>query len=240
MGGVVTPTVGVEGDRITGWAYDTTDGWKQEPAARTGSRRTPYRLPRDRGDRHVRARRPHPQPAPPPGRRPRLPLGPRTAGRWVRSCGPGRGAAPPSRGPRRPAGAPPGASAVDLAAGTGHPRTATGVARVVGAASGPGGAAPHRPRTASGRRLRPGARRTGTPARPLGGTPARGPVARDRDGAGRVGGPSAVARTLDVLGRVGSITTIAAMLVLSAALAGLADGTPPSGAAAEVAVTTLR
>ncbi|OLL97708.1 hypothetical protein Ae406Ps2_4575c [Pseudonocardia sp. Ae406_Ps2] len=30
------------------------------------------------------------------------------------------------------------------------------------------------------------------------------------------------------------------MLVLSAALAGLADDTPPTGAAAEVAVTTLR
>lgn len=109
-------------------------------------------------------------------------------------------------------------------------------------ASRPGPAAQHRtvpaPRPAGGSVPEP--RRTGTPARPLGGTPARGPVAPDRDGAGRTGGPSAVARTLDVLGRVGSITTIAAMLVLSAALAGLADGTPPSGAAAEVAVTTLR
>lgn len=70
------------------------------------------------------------------------------------------------------------------------------------------------------------------------------PAPRPAGGSGqeprRTGGPSAVARTLDVLGRVGSITTIAAMLVLSAALAGLADGTPPSGAAAEVAVTTLR
>ncbi|WP_224401402.1 hypothetical protein [Pseudonocardia sp. ICBG1034] len=94
------------------------------------------------------------------------------------------------------------------------------------------------PRPAGGSGQEP--RRTGTPARPLGGTPARGPVVPDRDGAGRTGGPSTVARTLDVLGRVGSITTIAAMLVLSAALAGLADGTPPSGAAAEVAVTTLR
>ncbi|MCO7196717.1 hypothetical protein [Pseudonocardia sp. McavD-2-B] len=72
-------------------------------------------------------------------------------------------------------------------------------------------------------------------------TPATGTAPRGvRTGAVRTGGPSAVARTLDVLGRVGSITTIAAMLVLSAALAGLADGTPPSGAAAEVAVATLR
>ncbi|MER5671264.1 hypothetical protein [Pseudonocardia alni] len=156
----------------------------------------------------------------------------------------------------------------------------------------PGPAAQHpavpAPRPAGG--SVPAPRRTGTTARPLGDTPARGPVAvpaqagpagvaqpaaaagaqrrttgtpaptgtvphgvrpgsgqphavgADREGAvrGRTGGPSAVARTLDVLGRVGSITTIAAMLVLSAALAGLADGTPPSGAAAEVAVTTLR
>lgn len=78
--------------------------------------------------------------------------------------------------------------------------------------------------------------RTGTPDRPHGVVVA----AQAAAGHGRADGPSPVARTLDVLGRVGSITTIAAMLVLSAALAGLADGTPPSGAAAEVAVTTLR
>ncbi|KAA1022266.1 hypothetical protein FVA95_19795 [Pseudonocardia sp. EV170527-09] len=78
--------------------------------------------------------------------------------------------------------------------------------------------------------------RTGTPDRPHGVVVA----ARAAAGHGRADRPSPVARTLDVLGRVGSITTIAAMLVLSAALAGLADGTPPSGAAAEVAVTTLR
>lgn len=78
--------------------------------------------------------------------------------------------------------------------------------------------------------------RTGTPDRPHGVVVA----ARAAAGHGRADGPSPVARTLDVLGRVGSITTIAAMLVLSAALAGLADGTPPTGAAAEVAVTTLR
>ncbi|WP_145981222.1 hypothetical protein [Pseudonocardia sp. HH130629-09] len=76
---------------------------------------------------------------------------------------------------------------------------------------------------------------TGTPDRPHGVVAAQGAA-----GHGRADGPSPVARTLDVLGRVGSITTIAAMLVLSAALAGLADGTPPTGAAAEVAVTTLR
>lgn len=80
------------------------------------------------------------------------------------------------------------------------------------------------------------AARTGTPDRPHGVVVA----AQAAAGHGRADGPSPVARTLDVLGRVGSITTIAAMLVLSAALAGLADGTPPSGAAAEVAVTTLR
>lgn len=78
--------------------------------------------------------------------------------------------------------------------------------------------------------------RTGTPDRPHGVVVA----ARAAAGHGRADRPSPVARTLDVLGRVGSITTIAAMLVLSAALAGLADGTPPTGAAAEVAVTTLR
>ncbi|MBN9754454.1 hypothetical protein DMP14_03155 [Pseudonocardia sp. Ae707_Ps2] len=77
--------------------------------------------------------------------------------------------------------------------------------------------------------------RTGTPDRPHGVVAAQAAA-----GDGRADGPSPVARTLDVLGRVGSITTIAAMLVLSAALAGLADDTPPTGAAAEVAVTTLR
>lgn len=115
----------------------------------------------------------------------------------------------------------------------------------VPAQAGPAGVA--QPAAAAGARRRT----TGTPAptgtvphgvRPDSAQPRPHAVGADRDGAGRgrTGRPSAVARTLDVLGRVGSITTIAAMLVLSAALAGLADGTPPSGAAAEVAVTTLR
>lgn len=109
-------------------------------------------------------------------------------------------------------------------------------------------------RTTSAPAQRPAPRPAGTPALPTGspvpaprtgtGTPGRphGVVvaAQGAAGDGRADGPSPVARTLDVLGRVGSITTIAAMLVLSAALAGLADGTPPTGAAAEVAVTTLR
>ncbi|MEQ3550506.1 hypothetical protein WIS52_08490 [Pseudonocardia nematodicida] len=38
--------------------------------------------------------------------------------------------------------------------------------------------------------------------------------------------------------RAGSLTTLAAMLVLAAAVAGLADGNPPAGDAAEVAVTS--
>ncbi|MBP2365743.1 hypothetical protein [Pseudonocardia parietis] len=50
--------------------------------------------------------------------------------------------------------------------------------------------------------------------------------------------PSA-ARTFTVLARAGSLTSLAAMVVLAAAVAGLADGNPPTGAAADVAVSSL-
>lgn len=45
---------------------------------------------------------------------------------------------------------------------------------------------------------------------------------------------------LRLAGRVGSLTTLAAMLVLSAAVTGLLDGVAPTGPAAQVATTTLR
>lgn len=58
----------------------------------------------------------------------------------------------------------------------------------------------------------------------------------------RAGGParhgrpvSPVARTFTVLARAGSLTTLAAMVVLAAALAGLADGEPPAPGAAGTA-----
>ncbi|MBW0102314.1 hypothetical protein [Pseudonocardia sp. KRD291] len=41
-------------------------------------------------------------------------------------------------------------------------------------------------------------------------------------------------------GRVGSLTTLAALLVVSAAFAGMLDGSEPTGPAAQVATTTLR
>lgn len=50
--------------------------------------------------------------------------------------------------------------------------------------------------------------------------------------------PSA-AQTFTVLARAGSLTTLAAMVVLAAALAGLADGNPPTGPAAEIAASSL-
>ncbi|MEJ8280673.1 hypothetical protein [Pseudonocardia spirodelae] len=87
---------------------------------------------------------------------------------------------------------------------------------------------------------------TARPARPAPVTPTAGPVMPPARSTGRPVArhaspqPSAAARALVVLGRVGSLTTIAAMLVVSAALAGLTDGNPPTGAAADVAVTTLR
>lgn len=46
-------------------------------------------------------------------------------------------------------------------------------------------------------------------------------------------------RTLTVLGRAGSVTTLAALLVLSAALTGQLDGVAPTGPAADVITSTL-
>lgn len=60
---------------------------------------------------------------------------------------------------------------------------------------------------------------------------------------GRHRGPTQVfpsaAQTFTVLARAGSLTTLAAMVVLAAAVAGLADGNPPTGPAAEIAVSSL-
>lgn len=50
---------------------------------------------------------------------------------------------------------------------------------------------------------------------------------------------SPTARAFVAVARAGSLTTLAAMLVLAAAVAGLADGTAPTGQAAEIASTTL-
>ncbi|MDN5915826.1 MAG: hypothetical protein L0I76_12060 [Pseudonocardia sp.] len=47
-------------------------------------------------------------------------------------------------------------------------------------------------------------------------------------------------KVLLVAGRAGSLTTLAALLVMSAAFAGAVDGTEPTGPAAQVATTTLR
>ncbi|MBC3189668.1 hypothetical protein H7X46_01130 [Pseudonocardia sp. C8] len=46
-------------------------------------------------------------------------------------------------------------------------------------------------------------------------------------------------RTFTVLARAGSLTTLAAMAVLATAVAGLADGTAPTGAAAGVGISSL-
>lgn len=43
-----------------------------------------------------------------------------------------------------------------------------------------------------------------------------------------------------VAGRAGSLATLAALLVVSAAVAGVFDGSAPTGPAAQVATTTLR
>lgn len=51
---------------------------------------------------------------------------------------------------------------------------------------------------------------------------------------------SAGAKVLLVAGRAGSLTTLAALLVMSAAVAGALDGSEPTGPAAQVATTTLR
>ncbi|ALE72136.1 hypothetical protein Ae168Ps1_2590 [Pseudonocardia sp. Ae168_Ps1] len=48
------------------------------------------------------------------------------------------------------------------------------------------------------------------------------------------------ARTFTVLARAGSLTTLAAMVVLAAAVAGLADGEPPADGTGEAAVSTPR
>lgn len=79
----------------------------------------------------------------------------------------------------------------------------------------------------------------------------RVPVDRARpDGPGTVSGsgkhravavPATWPRTaLRLAGRVGSLSTLAAMLVLSAAVTGLLDGVEPTGPAAQVATSTLR
>ncbi|RZT88444.1 hypothetical protein EV383_5386 [Pseudonocardia sediminis] len=47
-------------------------------------------------------------------------------------------------------------------------------------------------------------------------------------------------RALLIAGRAGSVTTLAALLVMSAAFAGVFDGSVPTGPAAQVATTTLR
>ncbi|BBG04694.1 MULTISPECIES: hypothetical protein [Pseudonocardia] len=83
----------------------------------------------------------------------------------------------------------------------------------------------------------PPARRSTTPPPPAQGSAA--PAAGDRAGRHRVTGGTA-ARVFTVLARLGSLTTLAAMVVLAAAVAGLADGDPPTGPAAEVAGSTLR
>ncbi|MEU6698999.1 hypothetical protein [Pseudonocardia sp. NPDC046786] len=80
------------------------------------------------------------------------------------------------------------------------------------------------------------------PAAPEQRSPAPGPPAnRDRiparEAAGRGG---TAARVFTIVARLGSLTTLAAMVVLAAAVAGLADGDPPTGPAAEVSGSTLR
>ena len=52
-------------------------------------------------------------------------------------------------------------------------------------------------------------------------------------------GFSPAAQTFTVLARAGSLTTLAAMVVLASAVAGLVDGTPPTGSAADAAVSGL-
>jgi hypothetical protein len=51
---------------------------------------------------------------------------------------------------------------------------------------------------------------------------------------------SPAARTFTVLARAGSLTTLAAMVVLAAAVAGLADGEPPADGTGEAAVSSPR
>ncbi|MFP5019757.1 hypothetical protein [Pseudonocardia phyllosphaerae] len=48
-----------------------------------------------------------------------------------------------------------------------------------------------------------------------------------------------VDRAFQVVARVGSVTTLAAMLVLATAVAGLTDGHPPTGEAAQLSIATL-
>lgn len=95
---------------------------------------------------------------------------------------------------------------------------------------------------APGRIPAPRSAATGSPAAPAAAAPAtRGPAHRPAAGRHRDAAPAfpAAARTLTVLARAGSLTTLAAMVVLAAAVAGLADGTPPTGAAAEISTDGL-
>ena len=99
-----------------------------------------------------------------------------------------------------------------------------------------------RPATTGSPAARPVPPRTLPPAVPAAAAPAtRGPAHRSAAGRHRDAGPAfpAAARTLTVLARAGSLTTLAAMVVLAAAVAGLADGTPPTGAAAEISTDGL-
>lgn len=98
------------------------------------------------------------------------------------------------------------------------PRAATGAAVVI--------PAPRRPADRAGDGARPA-------DRPVPATGRHRAAAR-----GRAGSPAT--RSLRALARAGSLTTLAAMLVLAAAVAGLADGTAPTGPAAEVATSSLR
>lgn len=81
------------------------------------------------------------------------------------------------------------------------------------------------------------------------GTPVRIPSPRvPSDAAGRPAGRhrAALARrsrarkAWTIAGRAGSLATLASLLVVSGAVAGLFDGIDPTGPAAEVAATTLR
>lgn len=67
-----------------------------------------------------------------------------------------------------------------------------------------------------------------------------GPGRAAGSGRHRAVGTSRGATVLLVAGRLGSLATLAALLVVSAAVAGVVDGSAPTGPAAQVATTTLR
>ncbi|WP_156819543.1 hypothetical protein [Pseudonocardia sp. HH130630-07] len=79
---------------------------------------------------------------------------------------------------------------------------------------------------------------------PRAGAPEPGGVPRGVPGRHRgPAGPTPLARSFAVLARAGSLTTLAAMVVLAAAVVGLADGSAPAGdgtGASEAAVSDER